>query len=266
MKVNIKEESDTLIKSVKSKITIEEVGNRDTLFEGRSFGMGFAFVKKVGPNEYKAVQPLSACKDYLNDIVFTEHTKKSVRCFGLTTTFNDLLSDPYGYMVIKILPYGNKKNTPYDCYSRTMDGDIKLLNKTYKNIQKFVNLTNTNHKIVITKADNNKFLVKFNKEWMQNNYCISMLSFLLRVALFWDGVQDIRTYLEDINKLSYPENQKHVNGPEQRITGKCIKILDKIKQDQSFKCLTDFDMTTDSYLQQYPTAVHGMGIVEMVLK
>ena len=43
---------------------------RSKLCEGRSYQMGFAFLKKLDNNTFETVQPISPCKDYLNDVIF----------------------------------------------------------------------------------------------------------------------------------------------------------------------------------------------------
>ena len=63
-------------------MTITEKHDRNVLIEGRSSGMGFAMLKKDKTN-YETVNPLSPCKDYLNEVVFTENTGYPTKAHGL---------------------------------------------------------------------------------------------------------------------------------------------------------------------------------------
>ena len=60
--------------------------NRGKLNEGRNYQMGFAFCKKVSNKVLETIQPISPCKDYLNDVVYSERTGKNVSAYGLNTS------------------------------------------------------------------------------------------------------------------------------------------------------------------------------------
>jgi hypothetical protein len=240
---------------VSSKIIINDNCDRGVLSEGRNYGMGFAFLKKTGDNKFQTIMPITACKDYLNDVVYTEHTQREVSAYGLKTSFNNLLKESHGYMVIKMLPRSDGGD--YSVKNRNLAVDTKQLKDNYKNIQKFINLIAPEYKIVIRKADDDMFFIKLNKKWMSNNYAISLLTFLLRVSLYWDGVEDP---LEFIKKI---KNDK--SDIESSIAVKCAALMERFRTDGSLKCVMDYDMINDQYLKDYPNAVHNHGIVHLKL-
>lgn len=57
-------------------VKVKEKFNRKELSEGRTFGIGFGILKKNSNKKYETLHAITACKDYLNDFVFIENTKK----------------------------------------------------------------------------------------------------------------------------------------------------------------------------------------------
>ena len=59
---------------------MEIINNFDRLklSEGRNFGIGFAFLKKITNNKFETLNAFTACKDYLNDLIYVETTKKNL--------------------------------------------------------------------------------------------------------------------------------------------------------------------------------------------
>jgi len=49
---------------------IDVLHKRNNLAEGRNFGMGFGFLKKLSNTKYKTIMPISPCKDYINDVLY----------------------------------------------------------------------------------------------------------------------------------------------------------------------------------------------------
>ena len=109
--------------------------NRGILSEGRNHGMGFAFCKCDGET-VETIMPISPCKDYLNDVVYSERSGQDSLNHGLKTTKLGLFEDKQSaYMVASICGRGAKKPAAY----AGMDGDIELLNNNFKNIEKAIN-------------------------------------------------------------------------------------------------------------------------------
>lgn len=166
--------------------------------------MGFAFCKQVGDNEFETVQPLSPCKDYLNDVVYTEHTGRNFSAAGLTTTKQGIFENvPNAFIAIKMLnPKGAGKvyGAVFDLKQAT-----ELLQKNYKNIATLLNFVEeqfvpqglTDRTTITETADKEMFLLSVPLWWCRTTHLISLYSLLVRMGQFWDGNGDANTFLEN---------------------------------------------------------------------
>ena len=78
--------------------------NRRTLGEGRNYGMGMACLKKDGDN-FETVCPITACKDFISDVIYSELTGKPYYAYGLSTSKKDIFDykNDEAYFVFAIL-------------------------------------------------------------------------------------------------------------------------------------------------------------------
>ncbi len=167
------------------------------LSEGRSYQMGFGFAKKTDKDTYETVMPVSACKDYLNDIVWSEATDKSILVYGLKYEKQDIYDKDYAYLIISILTY--KGGNPYPDYEK----DVERLEKNYRKLEAFINsFEETLTEGVFTKIDKieeNKYLVKVPLFFTRGTYLISLYSLLLRAGQYWDGEQNPEDFLTNFS-------------------------------------------------------------------
>ena len=202
--------------------------DRRNLSEGRDKGMGFAFCHKPENDIAKTVHAISACKDYLNDIVFTEHTKKTMSAYGLTTTVGNIFKGTdKAYIAIKILARQNG-----DRYS-TQDDDEKNLSDNYQNIYKFLNFfedkLGIERSLIAPTQDPDTFLIEFSQAWSSYTYSISLFSLLTRLGQFYKGGDELK-FVESYNSF-----QEDVYLAKQ-VYPKIVKLLDMgglVKQDLS---------------------------------
>lgn len=166
--------------------------DRNVLGEGRNYQMGFAFAKKTAPKTFELVQPISPCKDYLNDVVWSEATNKSIQAYGLNYSKKDIFNGKKSYMVIGIMPSWG--GSPYP----SMDKDIKNLEENIENLTAFLNFIEKKLKLKcltkIEKVAKNRYLLEFDYYWCKTTYLISLYSLLLRTGQFWKGDPDPITY------------------------------------------------------------------------
>lgn len=190
-----------LIKTDRKKkidsIVIKEVEKRSKLIEGRNNGMGFAFLKKVDSNVFETVQPVSPCKDYLNEVIITENTGIGTRAHGLNYKEKlDIFSD-VGYMTIKILPDNSGKY--YYNKSKLAEEDIKILSDNYKNLENFINQIEKDLDFTdftkIEKANDEYYLVIVPKQWLISTHAISLYTLLLRIGFVYNGKDNYNEYL-----------------------------------------------------------------------
>lgn len=176
---------------------VHEKCDRKVLFEGRSNGMAFGFLKKVSNDEYHTVQPLSPCKDYLNEVVFTENNDVPTRGCGLNYPKKNNIFDDYGYLSIKIL---STKNGEY-YYTKDKNQDIKLLNDNHKVIESTINdiekALDFQLRTEISLAEDDYVLVKIPNNWLNSTHSISLYTFLLRILFCCNNKpEDIFTYMD----------------------------------------------------------------------
>lgn len=171
--------------------------NRGVLSEGRNYQMGFGFAKKINDDTYEMVTPISPCKDYLNDVVWSEAIDKPISAHGLSYKKQDIYDKEYAYFVISILT--NKQEKEYPTYK----ADIQRLDENYNRLQAFMNFfeeTLTEGIFTeIERIDTNKYLVKIPLFFIRGTYLISLYSLLLRAGQFWDGVQDPNDFINNFN-------------------------------------------------------------------
>ena len=183
---------------VTNNIVIIDNKNRGVLCEGRDNGMGFAFLKKVDDNKYETVQPISPCKDYLAEVIFTEKYNVKTSAYGLSYPKKLNIFSDVAYMVIEMLP---TKSGSYN-YSSSLNDDTIMLLHNHIVIEKIIN--NFEESLLInikTKIERvgltNQYLLTFSKDWCESSHAISLYSLLIRCLMVADKEQDMLTFLEN---------------------------------------------------------------------
>lgn len=227
--------------------------DRGKLGEGKNYGSGFAFCKVV-KNKWHTVQPISPCKDYLNDIVFAEWTGRTIRAYGLSASKKNIFDIKNGraFMVMSICLMGGRDGTKYNGY----ETDCKILEENHKNLQAFINWFEEEMKLdsrtEISKIQDNLFAISFPIFWTKGTFLISLFSLLLRAGTYF---KHPASKTDANNPLDFLKTMKHndvclVNG-----------IMDKVKNilKNNFKP-QDLNKMTGG------TSVHNTGIVNYKLE
>ena len=184
-------------------IKITDSQNRGILSEGRNYQMGFAFCKKVTDKKFETVQPISPCKDYLNDVVYSEHTGKKITACGLKYEKTGIFGDN-AYLAFKIQPRQNDKGYEIKQTNgvREYNKDKENLSKNYKNIQTLLNYVEEGLKVEktkVVKGSDGTFLAKADKFWTSKIYLTSLYSLLIRMGQFYDGKKSPKEFLDSYN-------------------------------------------------------------------
>jgi hypothetical protein len=176
---------------------------RSDLAEGRTTCMGFAFCN-VTKTEIEGVDAISACKDYLNDFVWSEKFKSdSEKIHGYKHNYVGFFENKKQSttMLISIL---NNLSGNWSKHSQ----HVELMENTYKNIAKLLNSVeeklNVKFKTRIKKVDNNLYVIQFSKFWVSETALISLFSLLCRLAYLYPNVktlENLKTPDNDIIKL-----------------------------------------------------------------
>ena len=215
--------------------------NRGKLQEGRRYQMGFGFAKKVDNNSYELVTPISCCKDYLNDVIYSEAVNKAVSAYGLSYSKQNIYDKEYAYLIISILT--DKTGNDYGSLKK----DIERLEENYKKLEFFMNsFEETLTEGIFTeivRIDYNQYLVKVPLFFTKATYLISLYSLLLRAGQFWDGEQNPQEFVDNFNA-----NLIDVS----LVKGSASKLKKLIENGYVEQNLEEF---TDSY------SVHNSGIL-----
>lgn len=183
----------------KMSIEITEKKKRSVLNEGRDNGMAFGFLQQVEDDTFHTVQPLSPCKDYLAEVVFTEKYDIPTRGCGLSYPKKLNIFSNCAYMAVKIMPVCG--SSCYN-YSKSIANDIKLLEENFQHVERLLNNfeKQLGMKVLTTVAPANGgyFLVRFSSDWCESTHSISLYSLLLRVLMVaTDSDKDIMSFLKD---------------------------------------------------------------------
>ena len=187
---------------------------RKGLAEGRSFGMGFSLALK-NKDSYEAVQALTCCKDYLNDVVYAEKAGNILPIiYGFKyDNIRRLFKNKYFYLIIKILPRLGK-----DKLDDELVKDKDNLNKNYKNIEKIINVFEDKLGIKhtkITKLDNDYFVVKAPVFWVDTLYLFGLYTLLLRAYQYHNKENYDIEYL--LNNPAYKYDNMMITSSKDKI-------------------------------------------------
>lgn len=182
--------------AIKKTVKIIDNFDRKKLSEGRNFGLGFSILKKNANNVYESLLAFTACKDFLNDIVFVEkHQKPIGLVYGLnyepTGTFK---RKQYFYLGLKPLDFIKGRN-----YSRFKDINNLLINNN-KNLLKVINnieeIFGLKKKTTIEAVTEDTVLLKVPMFWARETYLISLYTLACRVY-FHVNDEDLKMPPED---------------------------------------------------------------------
>ncbi len=181
------------------KIIITNTHNRGILNEGRSCGMGHAFLVKKGENVYDAMMPITACKDFLNDVVYSERSGKAHRIYGFSTVKTGLFeSSDMAYLETAILPY-NRTTRKHDNFEKQLKGleeNTKGIQACINELEKMLGFTTFS---TLEKAEDNRFLLTIPLKWTESTFMISLVTLVARCGHYYkDG--DVLAYFKDFEE------------------------------------------------------------------
>ena len=222
--------------------------DRGVLIEGVTSGMAFAFLHDTG-KEYVTVSPLSCCKDYLNEVVFTENTGIGSQAFGFKYPEKKGVFKKKAYLAIKIL--GRHRGDSYS-YGPSIETDRKHLANNYLHIESLLHYFEEKLKMKerteITKDKDDMFLVAAPLDWTKSTPAISLYTLLMRVALVYDGKVEPMKFL---NSYSY-------NGYDSGLLKDALKKWEHILKAKTLPDQPKFDETA---AKNYRSSPHNHGIV-----
>lgn len=210
----------------------ELVDNQDRakLSEGRNYGFAGAFCKREG-NVLTTVMPITCCKDFYNDLIYTELTGKPFSAYGLHTEKQNIFNHGEGYLVNAILKQG-RNLTEYSNYNR----DYEYFENNYQNLEKFINWFEMRFELPnltkLIRLEENRILSIVPMFWCKATYRISLYSFLLRLGLFYKNGEP----MEYLRKFNYDSSDVYMLNA---IKGKLEKMLDGCIPEQNMNTISN---------------------------
>lgn len=168
--------------------------SRSNLSEGRNWGLGFAFCKKEGDN-YRTVMPISPCKDFLNDVVFSEHTGENFYIHGLSTSKQGIFDNGVAYVVMGIMN-NRVLGTPHKDHEMLEKGLMAFKTTLEPVLSHFEVPLGIRH-TTLEQIAPNRILATLGKEWVSSTPMVSLWSLLCRVGLKYTG-GDVDKFCADI--------------------------------------------------------------------
>ena len=175
---------------------VKDKTNRNILIEGRNKGFGISFAQiNTRDDDLQVLIPISACKDFLNDQIYTFHTGITIKQYGLTTiNVKNYLNNDYFYMVGKILHHKVKAHGTYSNYDRDLQFSIDNRNALLSFINYFEMELKLDSLTEFLYCENNESLIIFKVPsiWALNTYNISFYTMLARIGLFYkyENIED----------------------------------------------------------------------------
>jgi hypothetical protein len=169
--------------------------NRSVLTEGRNYGLGFAFLKRIDDETFETIQPISPCKDYLNDVVYSEATGRPYAAWGLNTSKHGIFDGDHAYMALAVCKLGRTLKD-YD----GLGEDMENMKSNRENMEKFMHGIESKLGISKTKlvdVEDNLKLAIMDKQWVSATYLISLYALMLRVALQYHG-GGVMTHMREV--------------------------------------------------------------------
>ena len=176
--------------------------DRSVLGEGRNHQMGFAFCKLVDQGTAETVHPISPCKDYCSDVVWTEHVGKHVDCCGLKYDKNGIFDGKVSYLALKICDYFTYATRQQGNRYPQLKADQERVQKNrpymevlFNDIERRMGIDPLT-KIHPTNTD--AYVAQMAYFWSRYPYLTSLYCLLMRAAQFYDGKEDPQDYLKSL--------------------------------------------------------------------
>ncbi len=163
---------------------------RKGLVEGRNYGIGHGFCKREG-DVVTTIMPITACKDFLNDVVYSERSGKDHFIYGFYTKKLGIFVGPYAHLAMNVCKMGTNPEVAYETY----DKEVNELDKNYLNIQQAiqrieVELTTKNPiegLTTIYPAQDHKFICEIPIWWTGATFLISLWGLCIRNLVDYSG-------------------------------------------------------------------------------
>lgn len=165
-------------------ITInEQPFERRYLSEGRDHGLGFSICKLLSDNTYQPLIPLTACKDYLNDIAHIEqYDTVNGKIYGFEYEYSDYFQNSdLCFMQIGAVHYNcGSEYSGFDDIHRFITKNIGNLIGVLNYFEDRLNIKRTTYDFATNYEGEEVVLLTFDRFWMKDTFLISLYTLLIR--------------------------------------------------------------------------------------
>lgn len=154
---------------------------RSALTEGRTTELGYGFAEYDKNGNIQLVMAISACKDYLNDVVFAEKFKKdSSKIYGFSHKYMKIFEGKKPLLVIDMLNNSSNSWSAYKEYRKLFENPevYKLVQEFVHDIEDYLGFERTKFNLV-----DGYWVAEFDNRWVSDNYMISLYTLLYRMQL-----------------------------------------------------------------------------------
>ena len=182
---------------------------RKNLIEGRNYGVGFCWCNHQG-DTLTQINPISPCKDYMNDIVWSERTGKSGVFYNFSASPRGIWKgQDHGVLMISVLDFFS--GCPYERKAK----EIAYLEDHHDSVAKFLN----HFEGIISKATGrtinptqsvrvakNQYAFFIDLFWTEQTYLISIYCNFLRLAVEGSyGISGERDHVNFLKGSPFPD-------------------------------------------------------------
>jgi len=159
-------------------------------YNGKHDGWAFQFLN----DDYEGIHLGVCCKDFLQDIVWSELTQKEMEIYHQKSNYQGIINKQD---VLKLCMYPYLFNNKYEPI-------IENLEELGVNLQAFLNEIEIlrEYELSTVTCDDNKLVILFSKQWIEKPYLLSLFTLLCRIGLWYNG--DLDSYISNINKINSP--------------------------------------------------------------
>lgn len=161
----------------------------------------------------KTITPFCMCKDFFNDMFWSNKVKKPITKFGFKWEPNkhkDVLNRDILSLTIRLRDKINYEKF-FEITDKELKGVKSILNK-FEKVNKFI-------KTKVEYSDEKKYLIiSFDNKWSDVPYLLSAFLFIIRLGLTYDGKSDIIEYFKVTSKeFISPNDAMYFKSAETRI-------------------------------------------------
>lgn len=160
----------------------------------------------------ETLTPFCRCKDYFNDLFYSNKTNKAVKIFGFHWKPNQDLGELSRNTLVLAIRLRDRNDTSrfYEFTEEERQGIFYLLSQ-------FTKINDLGRIIVRFSEDKKNLIIYFNKKWTDIPYLNSAFYFLIRMGITYKKDEDIFTWYSNSGKFISPNDQMYFKNSQQRI-------------------------------------------------